>query len=196
MGDYLRGGPSFGLELMYEVTPRLSVGVETSFVGHDGEQSPKVNGIGERGTSRIFIGPPTQVLRGGLDAEFALLAPQNRGLQIVAGAGVGLARMISEFLYNPLDPLESGELLDLSGPNVTTHSNTALQFGGTNAAVSGLLRVAYVLSPEVSIFVEGSGYTTQIDEEKSIVFVIGNDSLEPPSTWSSVGVRFGVRKQF
>lgn len=196
MGDYLLAGPSFGFQLMYDVARRFSVGLETTYVGHDGQHAPTVNGIGERGTSRTFVGPPTQVLRFGVTGEVALLAPENTGFKIVAGAGAGLAKMLSEKLYNPLDPLDSGEILDLSQENTTTHSANALQFKGTNPQFSGLLRIGYVTSPDVTLYVEGSGYTTSIDEERSIVFVLGNDSLKPPGTWSSIGVRLGLRKRF
>lgn len=195
MGDYLRAGPTFGLQLTYELAPRVSLGLETTFVGHDGQPSPTVDGVGQRNESRIFIGPPTQVVRAGVNVEFALVQPANTGLEVTVGGGVGLARMISEKLYDPRDPAESGEVLDLAG-GATTHSPNPVQFDGTDAAFSGLVRFGYALSPVLSLYVEGSGYTTKIDEEKSVVFVFGDERLSAPDSWSSVGFRLGLRKRF
>jgi hypothetical protein len=199
MGDYLRSAPSFGLHLLYDVVPRVSIGVETNFVGHDGRYSQTVGGVGIVGQSRTYIGPPTQLVRAGVTGEVAILMPAgDTGFSLVAGAGAGMGRMISEKLYDPENP--GGVIVPNTGS--TSHAPKPLQFGGTNPVFSGLLRAGYQVNPAVTLYVEGAGYTTSIDDKmadgrpKSIVFVIGDSTLEPPTSWSSMGLRFGIRKSF
>ncbi|MQA90745.1 MAG: hypothetical protein GEU90_10980 [Gemmatimonas sp.] len=196
LANYLSPGPGFGLQVLYQLMPRVSAGVEVAFDSYEGARSPET----------IYQGPPTQVLRYGIGAEVALVPPQPGGITVSVGGGAGLATMFSEKLYNPAAP---GGLV--GGPGQTEHSATPLQFGGTYPSFNGLVRLGYVVDPTITLFVEGMGFTSSVDEEKTVVFIQGPypvarvgeneplvfDEVGPltaPDVVRSVGIRLGLRK--
>ena len=196
IADYLSPGPSFGLQVMYQLSPRLAAGVDATFDSHEGTPSPHT----------IFNGPPTQVLRYGIGAEFALLPPRPGSFTASVGGGAGLATMFSEKMYDIANP---GGVV--AGPGQTEHAANPLQFKGSYPAFNGLLRLAYVADPSITLFLEGIGILTNVDETKTVVFVQGPypvarvgetkpiefdevGPLRPPSSFNALGVRVGLRK--
>jgi hypothetical protein len=181
MGYFYRPGPTFGLQLMYELSPRLAVGLDTGFDSFDGKRTPNT----------IFTGPPSQFLRYGVGAEFALLPSRPGAFTVVTGAGVGMATVLSESMYNPMSP---GGVV--GGPGTTVHSSDPLRFEGSYVTGSALLRVGYVADATTTLFLEGHGYTTSLDADKTIVFIQGDPSLVAPTSMMSLGFRLGLRKAF
>jgi hypothetical protein len=209
ISDYLAKGPSFGLQMKYRLAPRFSVGLETAFDSHEGVATGYT----------LFVGPPTQVLRYGLTAELDLLPPNPGSLTISAGGGVGLATMLSEPMFN--QDVHAGEFAGgpgttLDDEGVSTHAPVPIEFKGTYPAFSGLLRIGYVANSRITLFAEGTGFYSRVDEDKTAVFVqqeigpggpfpyadVGPDGtivfirkgpLEAPTTFSSIGVRLGFQ---
>ncbi|MSR07906.1 MAG: hypothetical protein EXR93_12725 [Gemmatimonadetes bacterium] len=200
MSDYVLPGPTFGVQVMYGLLSRFSIGLEGAFDSHQGNPES---------SHTLFLGPPYQMLRYGLAAEIMLLPPEPGSFTIIAGGGAGLATMFSEPLYNPAAPPIG---VTVGGPGQTEFSADPLRFEGTYAAFNGLLRLAYVYDPRITLFAEGLAFTSSVDEEKTKVFVamssipvakVGPDGrtlafdegppLDPPSSITSIGLRLGFR---
>lgn len=199
MADYVLPGPTFGLKVLHAFSPRIAVGIETAFDSHQGNPAS---------SHTLFTGPPYQMLRYGVAAELGLLPPSPGRLAVAIGGGAGLATMFSEPMYNP-DAVPNGQTV--GGPGQTEFTYDALRFNGTYPAFNGLLRIGYAYDARTLLFVEGTGFRTKVDEEKSRVFALGSwpvakvgpdgrtldfdegPPLEPPTTITTVGVRLGFQ---
>jgi hypothetical protein len=199
MADYVLPGPTFGMRAMYEFSPRIALGLESAFDSHQGNPES---------SHTLFTGPPYQMLRYGVAAEVALLPPSPGRLAIVVGGGAGLATMFSEPMYNP-EKIPNGQ--PVGGPGQTEFTYDALRFEGTYPGFNGLLRIAYAYDASTTLFIEGLGFRTNVDQEKTKVFAQGSwpvakvgadgrtlafdegPALVPPSSITTVGARVGFQ---
>lgn len=202
VSNYVLPGPSFGFQLLYELSPRLAAGLEANFDSHQGD--PKTS-------YTIFTGPPFQALRYGVAVEASVLPPDPGRFTVMAGGGAGLVSYFSDRLYNPEEPPIG---TSVGGDGQTEFSSNPLQFSGSYFAVNGLLRLAYVYNSSTTLYVESQYYRASVDEEKTKVFVQGpypvakidetgkkitfdiHGPLKTPTSVSSVGIRLGFRKSF